>query len=504
MGAEQSKVNGMYLPPQSGKTRKMNTEIIQEKITDDIYNDGVVVNFIISSNNLVLVEQTKQRVETELQSEVQSDVYTWRSGKKEEGKLVKTPSPKELFYDILEGGCDTVVMCANAIRLKQLFETIDLLQKSVYFNQKINVWIDEADASIRLWKKYEEIIGFSKLNRVTFVSATFDEIFKRYEKLYVLGYEHTHPECYRCLTHCIQEEVNLVTTPLDYVQHVVTSYALAKPGVRAFIPGDSTQVSHDLIAKYLVEQGFVVVIINGARKEIVVPGESPIDLRPYISSLDELNLTLAKLYQENHWDQRPFAITGRNCVERGVTFQCPISLPAIHPSKMHQGFLFTDGIIPPIADASTAYQIMARLFGNIGNDPTYTPSTIYTTKSMFKKVEKQESCAIHLAKIALERRTEWERGAELGAAEVKMAKNITRNASKQHALFATQEEAIVFIKTMFDCRVNKRSGDAPKELQVNGENPTVQYLIDRWWGLNKDFKYRMVPAVEGWLVYWNE
>ena len=85
-----------------------------------------------------------------------------------------------------------------------------------------------------------------------------------------------------------------------------------------------------------------------------------------------------------------------------------------------------------------------------------------------------------------------------------MAKNIIRNASKQHALFATQEEAIVFIKTMFDCRVNKRSGDAPKELKVNGENPTVQYLIDRWWGLDIKTKYRMVPAVEGWLVYWNE
>jgi len=503
MGAEQSKVNGMYLPPQSGKTRKMNSEIIREKLAEDIYNDGVVVNFIISSNNLVLVEQTKQRVETELQAEesIQSDVYTWRSGKKEAGKPVKTPSPKELFYDILEGGCDTVVMCANAIRLKQLFETIDLLQKSAHFDKKINVWIDEADASIRLWKKYEHLVEFPKVNRITFVSATFDEIFKRYGKLYVLGYEHTHPECYRCLSHCIQEEVNLVTTPLEYVQHIVTTYALAKPGVRAFIPGDSTQLSHDLIAKYLVEQGFVVVIINGARKEIVVPGEPAIDLRPYISSLDELNLTLAKLYHENHWDQRPFAVTGRNCVERGVTFQCTVPLPMM--TDIHQGFLFTDGIIPPITDASTAYQIMARLFGNIGNDPTYTPSTIYTTKSMFKKVEKQESCAIHLAKIARER-AEGERGAEVGAAEVKMAKNITRNASKQHALFATQEEAIIFIKTMFDCRVNKRSGDAPKELQVNGEKPTVQYLIERWWGLNKDFKYRMVPAVEGWLVYWNE
>ncbi len=412
MGAHQSKLQGMYLPAQSGKTGKMNNLIFIKKQAEE--GD---VNFIISSNNLVLVEQTKQRMETSLKEVV----LTWRSGKKDqEGKYEKTLSADKLSLNILNDEVETVVMCANAARMKHLAETIRTLEKCHYFKKKINIWMDEADASIQLWSKQEMILSFSKVQTVTLVSATFDTIFKRYGRIYVLGFEQTHPECYRCLRDCNKVEVNVVGTPLDYVRHIVTTHGLSKPGVCAFVPGDITQSSHNAIAEYLQEHGFVVVIINGERKEILIPQKAAIDLTPYISSLDELNITLAKLYLENDWNKLPFAVTGHYCIGRGVTFQCL-------PDETHDGFLFTHGILSPIADASTAYQIMARLFGNIGHHPRYLPCTIYSTHSMFTRVGKKESCALHLAKMIHEKH---EHGAEVGAEEVKQAMHYNANADK--------------------------------------------------------------------------
>lgn len=496
MGANQSKVNACYLPAQSGKTRKMNEEIIRKKlIPNEIYNDNGNVNFIISGNNLILVEQTKQRVESSLQQQFDTDVYTWRSGKKDKnGKTVKTHSAKDLAWDILNGDTDTIVMCSNSPRMKQCYETIEFLQKSTHFDKNINIWIDEADASIRLWKKYERIIKFSKVTHITFVSATFDHIFKEYGRLYVLGYEHTHPECYRGLSNCTKVEVDIATTAVEYVKYIVARYELSKSGVRAFIPGDTTQESHNAIASYLVGEGFVVVIINGVRKEILIPGKPSIDLKPYIYSLDEISITVSKIYHENGWDQMPFAITGRNCIERGVTFQRL-------PDETHRGFLFTVGIISHITDESTAYQVTARVFGNIGSHPDYVPSCIYSTHSMFKKVEKQESCAIHLAKMVQDR-SDGMRGIEVGSEEVTTAKNVTTNATRAHQVFITQEDAIAFIKQTFGKRCNKHSAVAPVELLINGENPTVEYVIKRWWGISFKNKHRMIPVVEGWIVYW--
>jgi hypothetical protein len=472
----------------------MNQLMILNKHTEELFGEGDI-NFIISSNNIVLAEQTAHRVGSALQEQEFEndicDVYTWRSGKKEQ------ISSGELYADIIDGKMETVIMCANAPRMKHLVDTIQRLESSRLFTKKIKIWIDEADASIQLWKKHERIIEFSKVQMVTLVSATFTSIFKRYGRLFVLGYEDTHPSCYRCLRDCTKVEINVVGTPLDYVRHVVDLHGLAKPGVCAFIPGDNTQVSHNEISSYLYEQGFVVVIINGDRKEILVPGKPPVDLKPYISSDDELNITLSKLYYENDWNQMPFALTGHYCVGRGVTFQC---LPSNPPDKPHQGLLFTEGIISPIADASTAYQLMARLFGNIGDHPAYAPCTIYSTHSMFTKVGKQESCAIHLAKMI--RETYSDHGGEVGMDEVKKAMNAATNLTKRHRLFVNQDDAIEFIKHTFGSRVNKRGPVAPKELLVHGENPNLDSVIARWWGINTKSKYRMVPVVEGWVVYW--
>ena len=406
MGAQQSKCKCLYLPAQSGKTRKME-ELIQTHKLGELF-EPVDINIIISANNRVLVEQTKTRMTKDLATEseegandacIKGNVFSWTSGTKE-----SNITSIDLAFRLL-GEIEMVVICAHATRLRYLLQTLERLAACPMLTKRINIWIDEADNSINLWSKYENILAMRCINQVTLVSATFDAVVSKYKDLHVLPYLKTHPDCYRGLRTSIRREINFVASAPEYVRHVITTYQdkLTKPGVRAFIPGSNSTGSHDAIAEFLHKEfNFVVIIINGQRKEILVPGQhEPIDLLCYFTIQDdqipqEFNAQLAKLYKENNWSRFPLAITGYLCVQRGVTFQCG-------PEEgVHDGFLFDYGVIPPNKCAPEAYQTMARLFGNVGDIPTYKSVEIFTTTATFSGVEKQEEIAINIARMVAE------------------------------------------------------------------------------------------------------
>ena len=421
MGAQQSKCKCLYLPAQSGKTRKME-ELIQTHKLGELF-EPVDINIIISANNRVLVEQTKTRMTKDLATEseegandacIKGNVFSWTSGTKE-----SNITPVDLAFRLL-GEIEMVVICAHATRLRYLLQTLERLAACPMFTKKINIWIDEADNSINLWSKYEHIFAMRCINQVTLVSATFDAVVSKYKDLHVLPYFKTHPDCYRGLRSTTRREINFVASAPEYVRHVITTYQdkLTKPGMRAFIPGSNSTGSHDAIAEFLHKEfNFVVIIINGQRKEILVPGQQePIDLRCYFTIQDdqipqEFNAQLAKLYKENNWSRFPLAITGYLCVQRGVTFQCG-------PEEgVHEGFLFDYGVIPPNKCAPEAYQTMARLFGNVGDIPAYKSVEIFTTTATFSGVEKQEEIAINIARMVAEQGLEIVTKKDLKAAQ---------------------------------------------------------------------------------------
>ena len=409
MGSQQSKCKSLYLPAQSGKTRKVE-ELIQEYKLGELF-DPVDINIIISANNRVLVGQTTARMTKDLATEsedgandacIKGGVFSWTSGTKKSNITAEALTLRIMNEDI-----EMVVICANPTRIRYLVQTLELLANQRHFTKKINIWIDEADNSISLWSKYQKVIEMTCINQVTLVSATFDSVIAKYKELNVLPYLKTHPDCYVGLRNAIRKETNIVVgSAVEYVRHVITSQRemLMKPGMRAFIPGSNSTSSHDAIADFLHKEcGFVVIIINGQRKEILVPGQQdPIDLGCYITIQNdetpkEFNTQLAKLYKENNWSRFPLAITGYMCIQRGVTFQCG-SLDGVH-----DGFLFDYGIIPPnIKCAAEAYQTMARLFGNIGQIPEYKQVEIFTNAVTFSRVEKQEETARNIARMVAE------------------------------------------------------------------------------------------------------
>lgn len=411
MGINKSKLKCLILPAQSGKTRKVEEQITRFNLINDLFGHSGDVNIWISANNKLLVHQTTSRIRKDLCSSSDSDdegesnaiikgrIFSWTSGTKK-----TNISAKELAFEILNE-VDMVILCAHSVRVRYLIAMLGYLTTHRVFNKKINVWIDEADHTINVWSKYPDLLNNHAINQVTLVSATINTVVAKYGRLNILPYQDTHPACYRRLKDSKQivEDVGK-STPVEYVRHVLNKHKakLIKPGIRAFIPGDYTKQSHEDIAEMLLTLGFAVIILNGSHKELRIPGETPTDLRPYLTVSDpdeipeEFNTTLSRMYIENDLDQYPLAITGFICVERGITFQCaPVE-------DDHNGFLFDYGIIPPITDKAEAYQTMARLFGNVGDFPDYKPCEIYTNAATFKRVHNQEEIAVNLARIVAE------------------------------------------------------------------------------------------------------
>lgn len=408
MGVETSKLKCLLLPAQSGKTRKVEEQITLFNYTNELFGLTPDVNIWISANNKLLVHQTASRFRNDLgesdedgesNAVIQGTIFSWTSGTKQ-----SNISPKELAFEVLDT-VDMVILCAHPARIRYCADMLGHLANHRACTKRINIWIDEADHTINLWSKYSHILSYSKINQVTLVSATFDSVCSRFGRLHILPYAITHPPCYRRLKDAVQiiEDV-AKSKPATYIHSVLTKHAskLIRAGVRAFLPGDHTKQSHEDIASMLLELGFAVIVLNGSVKELRIPMEEVIDLRPYLTVSDpdtiphEFNITLARMYKENNLAAYPFAITGFMCVERGITFQCP---PATND---HDGFLFDYGIIPPISDKAEAYQTMARLFGNIGYFPTYKPCEIYTNSATFKRVHAQEEIAVNLARMVSE------------------------------------------------------------------------------------------------------
>lgn len=468
MGTNISKMRCLYLPAQSGKTRKIEDNIRLFKELSIFYGTPTDINIVISANNKLLVHQTTSRLKSNLCSSSDEDeeesnavitgnIFSWTSGTNKTNISVK-----DLAWDILADSVEMVIVCAHSKRMNYIGELINLLAASRNFKKKVNFWIDEADRSIKLWSnaKFDSILSLPLVNQVTLVSATHDSIFDKYKRVKVMPFKDTFPDCYRRLSDSKQIICDYpCSEAADYIHHVIKKIpAEALIGKRFFTPGNFTRESHDKVADVLGNLGFAVIVLNGLRKELIIPGIPSIDLQPFFKVSDpdeippEFNQTLSRIYNERKLSQYPFAITGFLCVERGITFQCG-------PEDDHDGFLFDAAIIPPISDAAEAYQTMARVFGNVGHYPKYKPCRIWSTSTNFEMIQHQEEVAVNIARIVNEYhlcdvgKEELAWAAKEGGCECNHCQKIETRASAnendfeyEFKEFTTLEAANVYIK----------------------------------------------------------
>jgi hypothetical protein len=507
MGASQTKVSCLWLPAQSGKTRRMTEQIelyrdvrmlvgkrhgvvvsswdeqkfadVEDEIDQEEEDDNFF-NIIICSNNSMLVQQTQARMEADLftpsftvhdeekkeiimgdtDDDDESQVYSWLSVTND------GLQSRDIANRIILGQLKMLICCSHYKRFEAyLYPLLRMLNKDFskrVFHKKVNIWIDEADSSINLWSKYEPILDMTVVNKVTLVSATFNSVIKKYKKISVIPFEKTHPDSYVRL-----QDANFLIcnekkdSAISYIRAVVKENDLIEKlvgGYCLFAPGDVYVDSHESIKTYFLIHGCAVAVLNGQHKKIYIPNKPTVDLSQEMNNKkpEEIGKIIARKYRELNLQNYAFVVTGQLCLGRGITFQS-------------QDFIFSASIIPYMNNRASLYQCATRVAGNV-KDFQESKHIIYCSRKTYKILKEMEDCAINVATILYKNG-----GTEVDKSLVSEITRITSSKFEKPLEFDSFIEAKEYIKERF----NKN----PKRFRQNEEGfyeATIKKITKIW------------------------
>lgn len=413
---------------QSGKTAEALGNWVNEQIKNKTNSHTRKLGIFICDNSLLLTKQTSIRAlkDDAIQGEIV--MMSCKERIKHVEKLHKTI--------IKNPNLTTILCCGNNKRLKDITELLDLLsskssKSSKSSNYELFIYIDEADKILHgnnakkqldLWRDHPLI------TQIILITATPEEsltegLTTHFGELSLVPVTTVIEPTYHRLCDSILFDAEIeVGTNLEYIEQVFENSFKDGPhfGDVWFIPGEYKIETHDEIQKLLFEVGFNAVLkINGKHKEItyleipekatttssepiiriktfkeiheeIVSGADELQYSPYNN---ELSRWLERYYIRNngkkHWK---FAITGNNCISRGISIQSP-------------GCLITHAIYgPKCAQSQTGqYQMFARVCGNIKQFPSYQeqgPPKIMCSKEMFNNSCRMEQHAMETARLS--------------------------------------------------------------------------------------------------------
>jgi hypothetical protein len=401
------------------------TELINrwKQIIDYTGNSTDSINVIFTSNTKLLTKQTAGRIQTDvdnisqisdLSGDDDDDFTIDMDVKEKESKTLawissaKKVSVNDVFTKVTsdddENEINNIICCTNKSRMKNVWELLTMLNKKFLkrnFNKRVNIWIDEADACIKIWEAYmtmcEDLIDTKFIQNIVLVTATMVPVYKR---LHTFGiepnlrtYENTHASVYHKyseseLCHEFSENAKYAVVQLKSV--IEHNPELVCAGTRLFCPGNKTKMSHSEMCDELLTNGFNVLLLNGAHKEIrFCDGRPAIEIAELLETDLEVSKTLNRLYFEHELFNRPFAVTGNLCIGRGITFASQID---------GREFLFTHGIIPEAANGDEGYQMVARCCGNIKGHASYHVPKIFVSERTDALIRQQENLAVDFAR----------------------------------------------------------------------------------------------------------
>jgi hypothetical protein len=216
---------------------------------------------------------------------------------------------------------------------------------------------------------------------------------------------------------------------LSFIEHILKTNAKEiKPNTRWFIPANIYKSTHIDTKNLLREYGFATMIINGDGIMIYLPNGEVIE-----ENKDEMPDTLIpKIYKKYKLYETPFAITGYQCISRGISI-----------SSKH--FMLTHSIMPhKISNKSELSQIAGRMKGNQKSWKNYHKPKIFCTRDFDKVAKDMEAKTIKLAQIAFEEN--WE------TVTMEKFKTVEKEYFYyQHPIpFNTYKEALEYLTTQED------------------------------------------------------
>jgi len=413
----------IQLPAQSGKTRKMTDLINKWNGTFNIsgIND---LNIIFTSNAKLLNKQTNKRIIRDVDnvaagSGSDSDEYSVTETSDNPRTLSWTSSTltrdgkKKMDVDNVfaiitsdddDDEIDNIICCTNKPRMKHVMKLLEKLLKKFKkrnFNKEVNIWIDEADSSINIWGPYfdyiSEMCSEKFVKNVVLITATMRPVYKYLHSIdvepHLRTYENTHAPVYHKYSECelIHDISDRNKRVDDALIEVLTIHAdSVVPGSKWFCPGNTKCASHENHCGILIEHGFNVLIINGQFKEFRLQNGDVVPIKEDLEEDLEVAKTLNRYYYDLELYNAPFAVTGKLCVSRGITFA----------SRSEDGneFLFTHGVIPDNTSSDDAYQMVMRCGGNIKEFSSYKKPIIFVSTKTSSLILTEERLAVEFAK----------------------------------------------------------------------------------------------------------
>jgi hypothetical protein len=284
---------------------------------------------------------------------------------------------EKVFNYIKNGITRNISMCSNKFRVNDLNKLLDMIKNTDY---KINIWIDEADRSLKLFREYfHRWNNNNYINKVSLITATPRQIFSAFYNIKIYKFR----KCYdsKIYHRFVDNKFYFVNhdseTIEDYIEHVLDNNKI-KSNSNWLIPGKFYVKSHNSICKLCLKRGFSVIVINGSGFKLYKNKKDVIIYDKTKSSPTEL---FKKVYKEENLANCKLAITGNSCISRGITIQST-------------GFIIDNAILSHHIvykkNNEEAYQMAARLSGNIKEFINYTKPNIYINESFYRNIVKAE------------------------------------------------------------------------------------------------------------------
>jgi hypothetical protein len=258
--------------------------------------------------------------------------------------------------------------------------------------------------------------------------------------------------------------------------------------------------------------GFHAITFNQSGISIYRAGMSSLRIRTKGRRLNEILFYAYKCFS---LQDKPLIVLGRKKVDRGLGFHH--APRGTVPKRIEfnfdhgpivtddiEGLIFTDMFMGRIECKSTAVQKAGRLAGIIAQCPQYPGSLTWWVDEETGRSVNHHNRIVDGMNILGGCHTALQAKTTATAIIDKDEPPVEHVKDKEYRIFDSQEEAITFAKKDLGHKFQKRTTcDAPEELKEGGKNPTIEYLLKRWWGINKVSPQRMCPIIDNrWCVYW--
>jgi len=517
---------------QLGKTFTAINRIITEIKQDDEF--GRSIHIVFTMNTLLNNKQFAKRLETIENTYGKGSICVFASKYDGKYKHVKDRLQLQgLCAD--ESTCPrVVVMCSNSRRYDDGVEFIKVIDKNKSNIYRIFAYYDELHKYISdtLRSQIEIIHNLEIIKGIIALTASPDKIWRTsgfWSKLRLIQLDNfndsNYAGCADMIFNCIDDFFahpyirpkpfdfdKLDNQILEFISYVLKKFPeIIQDNTRTFIPAHIRRSGHNSVRElvFSINTNAVVIVINGFEKTLQYKDNlGNTKTIPLISDDEEVCETISRLIIKHRLQSRPVIITGFLCVGMGQTLTHKL-LGSFTSAIFGHLDLTNDEI----------YQLFGRITGRIKDwGDKYVQTQVYCPTTIMHRCHVMEECARNMAcdhngDIVTQEdyREPMNKMGEVGQAAIENIRKVkdrqikfkAEDTDKEHRIFESQDDAIIFGRTI-GAKFNKRpTCDAPKELQIDGENPSSAVLFKRMWGISNINIARMIPTNDNkWCVYW--